>query len=91
VAISGAASRLVLHAFITIAYQPFYSLLEFIMSSYEGRMGAAAQGPEPNPIQRQDSVQHAVQVADPNELRRAYLLYGTAGQALRTGKERTGA
>jgi hypothetical protein len=61
------------------------------MSSYEGRMGASAQGPEPNPHQRQDSVQHAVQVADPNELRRAFLLYGTAGQSVLNAKERKGA
>jgi hypothetical protein len=62
--------------------------MEFIMSSYEGRMGASAQGPEPNPPQRQDSVQHAVQVADLNELRRAFLLYGTSGQASRMGSDR---
>jgi hypothetical protein len=65
--------------------------MEFIMTSYQGRMGAAVQGPEPNPPQRQDSVQHAVQAADPNELRRAFLLYGTAGPASLAAKARTSA
>jgi len=61
------------------------------MTSYQGRMGATAQGPAPNPTQRQDSAQHAVQVSDPNELRRALLLYGAAGLALRTEAASTAA
>ena len=59
------------------------------MSSYEGRMGAPAQGTVPNPPQRPDSVQHAVQAEDANALRRAFLLYGTSGQAPLTGKPQT--
>jgi hypothetical protein len=65
--------------------------MEFNMTSYQGRMGAAVQGPEPNPPKRQDSVQHAVQVTDPDELRRAFLLYGAAGLALRTEEAPTAA
>jgi hypothetical protein len=83
---------LALHAFIVIQSaisisHLFIHLMEFIMSSYEGRMGASVQGPQPNPPRRQDSVQHAVQVADLNELRRAFLLYGTSGQASRMGSK----
>ncbi|WP_156116547.1 hypothetical protein [Massilia sp. 9096] len=61
------------------------------MISYQGRMGAAAQGPEPNLPQRQDSAQHAVQLSDPDELRRAFLLYGTAGLTLRSEEASTAA
>lgn len=61
------------------------------MTTYEGRMGAPAQDPAPSPIQRQDSVQHAVPVDDPDALRRAFLLYGTSGQAARIDKASTGA
>lgn len=61
------------------------------MSNYQGRMGPPAHDPTnpytPAPAPRQDSMQHAVDGADPVELRRAFLVYGTAGDAAHAGKE----
>jgi hypothetical protein len=61
------------------------------MSHYDEKLGAFdARGPEPNCAngeREHDGALSALDATDPVELRRALLVYGTAGQAVRIGAQ----